>query len=333
MKKILLTKVIMLISFLFFVVCLVILPKQSDAVTLTCYSVFPENNYQVEGLKKLAHKIAEYTNGEVKFNLEIGGSLGYKGQELLRAVKDGSLHVSEIVTTQVAGDEPIFGIRSLPFLIDTIENTKKFDKIARRHYDMIAEKWNQKILYVAPWPFAGLWTQREIHSIKEMRGLKTRTFDRSGAIIMTKVGATPVAMPFGECYTSLATGLIDSMITSGTTVCDGKLWEVLKYYYPINIEITSSMTNINLDEYNKLTMEQQNALLKASSEVEEWLWKIAVETEKANLKLCEEHGVKILPVNPELQAEFQKIGKSVSESWIKKNPKATVLYKEYIESN
>ena len=81
------------------------------AVTLTAYSVYPETNYQAQGLLVLAEKIEEYTKGEVVLNVELAGSLGFQGPDLLRAVRDGSVHIAEIVSTGVAGDETIFGIR------------------------------------------------------------------------------------------------------------------------------------------------------------------------------------------------------------------------------
>lgn len=302
----------------------------SEAVTLTAYSVYPESNYHAKGLLLLSEKVKKYTNGEVIINVELGGSLGYKGQELLRAVKDGSLHISEMVSTGVAGDEVVFGVRSLPFLIDNWNEAARFDKIANKYYVKAVEKWNQKILYVAPWPFAVLWTKKPIVTIKDMKGLKTRTFDRNGALMMTTVGGTPVAMPFSECYTSLATGLIDSIITSGTTIKDGKLWEVLKYYQPINMSITTSMTNINLDQYNKLNEAQKKALLKASKEVETYLWETAQKTEDANLKKCQQNGIITNKVSPELIKILKDKGRKISDEWVKKNPEAKELYHEFL---
>jgi|ADurb_H2B_02_Slu_FD_contig_91_391954_length_4804_multi_3_in_0_out_0_4 TRAP-type C4-dicarboxylate transport system substrate-binding protein len=299
------------------------------AVTLTAYSVYPETNYQAQGLLVLAEKIEEYTKGEVVLNVELAGSLGFQGPDLLRAVRDGSVHIAEIVSTGVAGDETIFGIRSLPFMIDDWDSARDFDVMAKKYYDEAAKEWGQKILYIAPWPFAGLWTQKEINSIADMKGLKTRTFDRNGALIMTAVGATPLAMPFSECYTSLATGVIDSIITSGTTVRDGKLWEVLKYYYPIKMEITTSMININLKAFEKLTPSQQEAIMKASEEVEDYLWQKARQEEEGNLKICEEHGCKMMEVDLGIQEELKKLGEKVSREWIDKNPKAKPLYEEF----
>ena len=162
-----------------------------------------------------------------------------------------------------------------------------------------------------------------------MKGLKTRTFDRNGALIMTAVGATPLAMPFSECYTSLATGVIDSIITSGTTIRDGKLWEVLKYYYPIKMSITTSMTNMNLKAFEKLTQSQQEAIMKASEEVEEYLWQLARQEEEANLKVCEEHGCTIMTVDQGMQDELKKLGEEVSREWIEKNPKAKPLFEKF----
>ena len=79
---------------------------------------------------------------------------------------------------------------------------------------------------------SGSRTKKKATTLEDFKGLKTKTYDKNGALVMEAVGATPFALPFSEVYTSLQTGLIDSVMTSTPTAVDGKFWEVLKSSSP-----------------------------------------------------------------------------------------------------
>ena len=47
------------------------------------------------------------------------------------------------------------------------------------------------------------------------------------------------------------------------------------------------------------------------------------------MKICEEHGCKMMEVDLGIQEELKKLGEKVSREWIDKNPKAKPLYEEF----
>ena len=207
--------------------------ETSKPVKWIANSVWPDNNHQSQGLVEFSIKVKEATNGKVELDVKSGGALGYKGPELLKVVRDGIVPVSDMLTSGVAGDEPLFEVVTLPFLVQSFEEGKLLNEIARPYFDKIAEeKWNQKILYIAPWPAAGFWTKEEVTSLDQTKGLKMRTYDKNGALVVEATGGTPYPLPFSEVYSSLATGVIDSVLTSTPTAVDAKFWEVLNYYVP-----------------------------------------------------------------------------------------------------
>src|SRR5699024_4639620 len=112
--------------------------------------------------------------------------------------------VSDILTSGVAGDESLFDIVTLPFLTLDFEEGKILNEVSRPYFDEVAEEdWNQKILYVIPWPIAGFWTQDKVESIDDLAGVQMRTYDENGAALVESVGGTPQALPFSEVYSSL----------------------------------------------------------------------------------------------------------------------------------
>ncbi len=303
--------------------------KSSEPVKWTANSVWPPENHQSAGLIEFAEKAKQATNGKVEISVQTGGALGYKGPELLKAVRDGLVPVSDILTSGVAGDEPLFGVVTMPFLIQSFEEGKILNDIARPYFDKAAEeKWQQKILYVAPWPTAGLWSKEKVESVAQMKGLKTRTYDKNGALVMEAVGGTPYPLPFSEVYSSLATGVIDSVLTSTPTAVDAKFWEVLKYYEPINVTMATDIVTVNLKAFDALDKETQEALLKVGKEMEADMWSKVAQLDKEKEALCNEKGIVTVKPSKEYLDELAAITKNIREEWLKTAPQEA---KEIVE--
>ncbi len=296
-------------------------------------SVWPPKNHHSVGLNDFAEKVKKATNGELEIVVHTGGALGYKGPELLKTVRDGLVPVSDMLISGVAGDEKIFQIVTLPFLVRDFKELQILLGICRPYFDKTAEqKWNQKILYIAPWPGAGLWTKKKITALEEMKGLKTRTYDKNGALVMEAVGATPHALPFSEVYTSLQTGLIDSVMTSTPTAVDAKFWEVLKYYEPLNITIATNMVTVNLKAFQKLPKDQQNALLKIGKEMEKEMWANVPKLDKEQEAISNKNGIETVAASKKLIADLEKITENIRAEWLKTAPpEGKKIYSDFLK--
>jgi len=220
----------------------------------------------------------------------------------------------------------------LPFLCRNLEEARLLNEIARPYFDKAAEKWKQKILYISPWPGAGLWTTKKVTTVVEMKGLKTRTYDKNGALVVEATGGTPYALPFSEVYSSLATGLIDSVITSTPTAVDAKFWEVLKFYQPLNITIATDMVNVNLNAFNKLDEKTRQALVQAGKEMEAAVWKKIAEVDKEKEAISNKNGIETVPVSNELMNALTDVTKGIREDYLKTAPAdAKAIVEEFLK--
>ena len=288
--------------------------------TWNANSVWPPGNHHSIGLEEFAARVKTLSGGELEIIVSSGGALGFKGPELLKAVRDNLLPVSDMLISGVAGDEDLFQVSTLPFLCRDFEELKILTDVARPYFDKIAEKWNQKILYIAPWPGAGLWTTKKVTALEDMRGLKTRTYDKNGALVVEAAGGTPYALPFAEVYSSLATGLIDSVITSTPTAVDANFWEVLKYYQPLNITIATNMVNVNLRSFNRLDEKSRNALLQAAKEMEEKHWANIAVLDKEQESISNRNGIETVPVSDELMNALTDLTVGIRNDYLKTAP-------------
>jgi len=296
-------------------------------------SVWPPKNHHSIGLNDFAEKVKKATNGELEIIVHTGGALGYKGPELLKTVRDGLVPLSDMLISGVAGDEKIFQIVTLPFLVRDFNELRTLLDICRPYFAKAAEKkWNQKILYISPWPGAGLWTKKKLTALAELKGLKTRTYDKNGALVMEAVGATPYALPFSEVYTSLQTGLIDSVMTSTPTAVDAKFWEVLQYYQPLNITIATDMVTVNLKAFQKLPKAQQEALVKIGKEVENEMWTNVPRIDKEQEAISNKNGITTVAADKKLISDLEKITEGIRADWFKTAPpEAKKIYNDFLK--
>lgn len=285
----------------------------AQEIKMDCNAIYPDSNFHTKGAQQFAALVKQYTDGTVLITVHPGGSLGFKGPELLKVVKDATLPMSDILMGVVSGSEEVFGLSTMPMLVQSYEDAKKFYEAAKPYYEKACERWNQKLLYAAPWPRSGLVTKKPVSTLADISGLKIRTYDKNGADFLQRCGASPQSLPWGEVYTALSTGLIDSVLTSATSGKDGKFWEVLSDFTKINYSYPLNMLTINLDYWNSLSPEQQQAMLKAAAETEEAQWAASQVSVVNSLKILQENGMNVSEMTPELKAALEKIATEMRE--------------------
>ncbi|MFW5499939.1 MULTISPECIES: TRAP transporter substrate-binding protein [unclassified Maridesulfovibrio] len=309
MLKRIITSLLMVLAFA--------ISAQAADLKMDCNAIYGATNFHSQGAKLFADKVAEYTSGSVQITVHPGGSLGFKGPELLKTVKDGTLPMSDILMGVVSGSDQIFGVSSMPLLAKDYAEAKKLYEATKPYYDKACRRWNQKMLYAAPWPPSGLFTKEPLNTAADFEGLKTRTYDKNGAELLRAAGASPMSLPWGELYSALQTGLVDSVLTSAVSGKDGKFWENLKYFTKINYAFPLNMMVINQDYWDALNPKQQEAVLKAAAEVEAYQWEQSAKSNDDSLKILEEKGIVITEPSKEISDMLNRDAKLMLENTLK----------------
>lgn len=293
-----------------------------EPIKMNLNAIYGATSFHTQGAMEFAELVKKYTEGSVAITVHPGGSLGFKGPELLKVVKDGQVPMSDILMGVVAGSAHVYGISSLPRLAASFEQAKSLYDMCRPLYEKAADKWNQVYLYAGPWPPSGLVTQKAIHKTEDLKGLKTRTYDKNGAEFLRALGAAPVSLPWGEVYSSLRTGMIDSVLTSAESTRNGKFWEVLSHFTDIHYAYPLNMVTINKDYWNALSEKQKKAMRKAAKEVEASQWeKSANRTEEAKAEIAK-NGIKVAKENPDMTSDLNHAAKQIIDAFMKEASEA-----------
>lgn len=302
----------------------------SAATTLNLSSVLPDSNFQVRNAKRFAEAVEKATSGDVIFTIRAGGSLGFKGPEQLRAVRDGLVPSADILTAQQIGDEPLFGAEGVPFLVKSQDELRTLHRFLRPEFEKAAARFNQKILYMVPSPFQYMFLKVKVDSVAGLRGIKIRGADKNTVDTCIAVGMAGVQIPFGELIPALASGRVDAVATSAATGVDAKFWEFMKYAYPTNHTWSCNMVNVNLDTWKRLSPASQKAIEDAARTLEPEFWAVSAADDAQSVSTLRANGMEVVPVSDKMAADMWRMAASLTDQFLERVPAARDVIRAYL---
>src|SRR5205807_1062407 len=246
--------------------------KASAGTNLDLATVWPDGNFHTTNAKRFAEEVAKATGGEIKIAVQAGGSLGFKGPEQLRAVRDGLVPMADILNIQQIGDEPMMGVEGIPFISNNVDELKVLHKYLRPEYEKIALKNNQTILYMVPWPTQYLHLKVKAESLDALKGIKIRVPDKNAQDMCSAIGMSPALIPWGETIAALSSGAVSGVSTSAVSGVDGKFWEFLKFFHQTNHAWSSQIVTINNDTWKKMSPANQKVMVELAKKLEPDFW-------------------------------------------------------------
>ena len=288
---------------------------------------WPPGNFHTKNAMAYAAAVEKATSGQLKINVHPGGALGLKGPESLRAVRDGIVPIAEFNAPQQVGDAPLFGIETLPYLMSDYNDLRALHKLIRPHYDQVAGKFNQKIVYMVPWPNQYFFFKNPVAKSADVRDLKIRTTDRNTSDLVKGVGMVPVQMAFADMMPALASGALGGVTTSASTAVDSRFWDFLKYAYKTNHLWSSNVMSVNLAAYNKLTPDQRAAVERVAREMEPGFWKVSEEDDSRSAATLKERGMQVVAPPDAWTADMRKVSEGMWGEFAKRagEPAASLL--------
>ena len=277
---------------------------------------YAPTNFHTENVTQFAADLEKATNGRVKITVHASGSL-FKANEIKRAVQGGQAQIGEILLSGYSNEDPMFGLDSVPFLATSYGDAAKLWKASRETIEDRFAKQGMKVLYSVPWPPQGIYVNKPLNSIADLKGLKMRTYNPNTSRIAELAGAQPVTIQVAELAQAMATGAVNANITSGSTGYDTKVWEQIKYFYDTQAWLPKNVVMVSQKAFDALGKADQDAVLRAAAEAETRGWKISEEKTKWYLEQLTKNGMTVAPPSPALAADFKKIGDTITAEWLK----------------
>jgi len=280
-------------------------------------AAYPADNPHSENLVAFAKDVETATGGKLQITVHPGASL-FKAPDIKRAVQTGQAQIGEVLLSLHENEDPIFGIDVVPFLATSFPEAMKLYQASKAATEKKLAAQGLMLLFAVPWAPQGVYVNKPLNTIDDMKGLKWRAYNAGTARIGELVGAQSVTIQAAELPQALATGVVNSFMSSGGTGYDSKAWESLKYFYDVQAWIPKDITFVNKAAFDALDKPTQDAILKAAATAETRGWKAWEEKSGWYLEQLKAHGMNVQPPSPELKAGFKKIGEQLAADWLKK---------------
>ncbi len=280
-------------------------------------AAYPIDNPHSENLALFAKDVEAATGGKLAITVHASASL-FKAPEIKRAVQTGQAQMGEVLISIHENEDPIFGIDVVPFLATSFADAKKLYAASKAAVEKKLDSQGVKLLFMVPWAPQGVYTKKDINTIDDMKGQKWRSYNVGTARLGELLGMQSVTIQAAELPQALATGVVNSFMSSGGTGYDSKVWESLTHFYDTQAWIPKNATFVNKAAFNGLDKATQDAILKAAATAEERGWKMWEEKSGWYLDQLKAKGMKVQAPSAELAAGFKKAGDTLTADWLKK---------------
>jgi TRAP-type C4-dicarboxylate transport system substrate-binding protein len=188
---------------------------QAVARTFKVATLSPDGTAWMKALRAGAERIAERTEGRVRFRFYPGGVMG-NDRAVLRKIKIGQLQGGALTAGALAEVYPDAQIYSLPLVF---RSYAEVDYVRERMDPLILEGLARTGLVafgLGEGGFAYVLSSRPVRAIEDLRGLKIwiPEGDRVSRALLDAVDVSPIPLPLTDVLTGLQTGLVDTVASS-----------------------------------------------------------------------------------------------------------------------
>jgi TRAP-type transport system periplasmic protein len=257
------------------------------------------------------------TGGKLKITVHANASL-FKAPEIKRAVQGGQAQAGEILLVNFQNEWQLYGADGIPFLADSYDEAMKLYRAQKPLLDKKLGEQGMMLLYAVAWPPQGIFVKKEIASAADLRGVKWRAYSPATARIGELVGAQPVTVQQAELSQAMATGVIESYMSSGSTGYDTKTYEYIKNFYDTQAWLPKNALLMNKKAFDALDKPTQDAVLKAAADAEKRGWDISKKKNIEYLDLLKKNGMTVHVPSAALKADMKKVGDTMLKEWLEK---------------
>lgn len=222
--------------------------------------------------------LPEATGGELTAALTTHDQMGLGVEDVFRLLGDGVYDVAMTVADYAVADSPALEGLDVPLIATEAEEARAMVEAARPMVeDIFAETFNAKVLAIAPYPPQIVFCATEVSGLDDLAGKKVRGSGRMTTKFLEALGAEGVSVAFSEVPGALQRGVVDCAVTGAGSGYNAGWWEVSSHLLPIPLGGWDPVvTAMNMDAWQALTAEQQEALSTAiKEEFEDPAWSTA----------------------------------------------------------
>lgn len=244
--------------------------------------------------EKFKEILKEKSGGSLDVEFYTDGQLG--GQtENCESLKAGTVDMTIIDTGTLANYNPKAGILDMPYLFASKDQAiaAVSGDVGQEFMDMVTESTGIRPISIQTIAFRNtLLKDKAMDSLADFQGVKVRIPENpSIEACFSALGATPVAIPSGEAYTSVQTGVTDGLEGNCEYIAQQKFYEVANTCSLTEHVMTFTAFCVSDAVYQSLTTEQQTAVNESAVEAMEFFYELYEEIDSNAIQAMKDGGV------------------------------------------
>jgi len=285
-----------------------------------------------QGFTNWAKAVDEKTKGGLKIEVFPSAQLGVE-EDIIEQIRQGANIGQNTDSARMGNYVPGIAIMNGPYFAENLDEVAKLKNspTVKGFLDDLANKHGMKVLsYNWVQGYRHFFTNKPIRNPEDLKGLRIRTppapiWQES----VRALGATPVAMAFGDMYPALQQKAMDGVELVYNNIPAGRFYEVLKnvsetrHIMLVNFEVVSAKwfnalppeyQKILVDECDKAGIETSKLIMdKLEKEVKQDLVKrgmiVTDNVDLAAFKKAGEKAYEVLKISDVKNKVFGEIGK------------------------
>lgn len=199
------------------------------------------------------------SGGKIEVELTTHNQMNLGLGDIYPLLGQGVYDVAMTVGDYAVSDAPELEGLDVPMIATDAATARKAVDAARPMVDEIfAERFNSKVLAIAPYPPQVVFCNAEIATLDDLAGKKVRASGRMTAKFLEALGAEGVNVSFSEVPGALQKGVVDCAVTGAGSGYSAGWWEVSTHLLPIPLGGWDPVvTAMNMDKWNSLDGDTQ----------------------------------------------------------------------------
>ncbi len=296
---------------LVFAICLI---GQAQAQqTLKIATLAPDGSSWMRELRSSAKEIETTSQGRVVVKFYPGGVMG-PDAVVLRKIRLGQLHGGVLTSSELAAIYPDAPIYSLPFMFESWADVDR----ARVQIDPLLAKGFEakgyKMLGASGIGFAYMMGTKPIRTRAEMNNIKL--WIPQNDIIAERVfklgGITPIPLPLGDVFTSLQTGLVDTVANTPSGAVALQWHGKVRSMVDLPMSFVVGFMVLDLRAFNKLSPADQAIVSKVFGAAAKRMDANIRRDDAAALAAMKKQGLVVTKLDAAENARWRNIGAQVT---------------------
>ncbi|GMU44194.1 MAG: TRAP transporter substrate-binding protein DctP [Xanthomonadales bacterium] len=290
-------------------IALILLAADASAAALKIATLAPEGSGWMREMRAAGDAVKRGTEGRVELKFFPGGVMG-NSDTVLRKIKLGQLHGGAFAASELVSVYPDVSVYGLPFTFGSLDEVRRVRALLDPKIKAGFEQHGLVAAGITGGGFIYLMSTRPIATQAQLRATKVWVpeGDNIGRIAFEEAGVTPVSLALGDVYTSLQTGLVETVGNTTTGAVAFQWATKLKVMVDLPVSYTVGILAFDKKAVDKLSPEDRGALVRAVEEAFARLETLNVADDVATRQTLHNEGIEIVAPQPAEAQAWREVG-------------------------